>query len=562
MTQRVLIIGLDGASPHLVHKWQTGLPNLSRLMAEGTSGVLWSVVPPRSVPAWYCFATGMNPAKIGVFGFSQRRPGTYDYTFANLTFCRAPTFWQWLNQHGVRTAVVHVPGTFPPHPVDGVMVSGWPAPLNRGNLIYTYPLELSRELDRHLGRPFEFASEKPMRTDNDSEMLAERLRILRMHGEAARYVLNRYDWRVGVVIFGPVDRASHQFWRHMDPHHPAHDPTLAERFGDALKQVYQAADEEVGRLLDLLDDDDTVFIVSDHGFGPAYRIFYLNEWLRRQGYLALREEGAVGKVGWRTRLIGRLSAPLFWLNKASPTFRRWAAPLKKRTLSNLIRDEYVRAKERGLVRVNHAPVDWSRTRAYCPDEAALYLNLRGRDPEGIVEPGVEAESLLEEIIAGLQGIRDPETGQPVPVKLWRKEEIYQGPFLRDAPELIVAMDDYTTEVMAELGSGTLFAPSDFRSGTHTLEGVFIARGPGIHAGKRMDAGLMDIAPTVVHLMGAPVPEEADGKVLLDLFEPEAELRWRGVAYRPVGIEAEAGEAYSAEEQALIEKQLRDLGYLG
>ncbi|HIE38013.1 MAG TPA: hypothetical protein EYP77_02910, partial [Anaerolineae bacterium] len=195
---RVLVIGLDGASPHLIQRWQDELPNLRRLMVDGVSGTLWSVVPPRSVPAWYCFATGMNPAKIGVFGFSQRRPGTYDYTFANLTFCRAPTFWQWLNQHGVRTAVVHVPGTFPPHPVDGVMVSGWPAPLNRGNLIYTYPLELSRELDRHLGRPFEFASEKPMRTDNDSEMLAERLRILRMHGEAARYVLNRYDWRVGV----------------------------------------------------------------------------------------------------------------------------------------------------------------------------------------------------------------------------------------------------------------------------------------------------------------------------------------------------------------------------
>ncbi len=175
---RILIIGLDGASPHLIKRWQDDLPSLRRLIAEGTSGTLWSVIPPRSVPAWYCFATGMNRAKIGIFGFSQRRPGTCDYTFANLTFCRAPTFWQWLNQYGVCTAVIHMPGTFPPHPVDGAMVSGWPAPLNRGNLIYTYPPELSREVDRFLGQPFEFISPKGIERANEAEMLPERLRIV------------------------------------------------------------------------------------------------------------------------------------------------------------------------------------------------------------------------------------------------------------------------------------------------------------------------------------------------------------------------------------------------
>jgi len=443
-----------------------------------------------------------------------------------------------------------------------VIVSGWPAPLNRGNLTYTYPPELSREIDHRLGQPFEFASQKPMRTDNDGEMLAERLRILQMHGDVGRHVLSRYDWQVGIIVLSPVDRASHQFWRHMDPDHPAHDALLAEQFGHALKKIYQAADEEVGLLLELLDADDTVFVVSDHGFGPAYRVFYLNEWLQRQGYLLLKDETGVGRVGWRTRLIARLSTPLFWLNKVSPAFRRLAAPLKKRALSNLIRDEYVRAKERGLVRINHSPVDWSHTRAYCPDEASLYLNLRGRDPQGIVEPGAEAQALLEEIIAGLQNIPDPETDQPVPVTVHRKEEVYSGPFLKDAPELIVAMDNYTTEVMAELGSGALFVPSDFRSGTHTLEGLFIAKGPGIPAGGRMDARLIDIAPTVEYLTGAPVPEEADGRVLLDLMERDPALRQRPVRYQPAGIDIARGEVYPEEEQALIEKQLRDLGYLG
>lgn len=559
---RILIIGLDGASPHLVRQWQDDLPNLRRLMTEGTSGILWSVIPPRSIPAWYCFATGMNPAKLGVFGFSQRRPGTYDYTFANFSFCQAPSFWEWLNRYGITTAVIHMPGTFPPRPVQGFLLSGWPAPLNRGNLIYTHPPELSREVDRFLGRPFEFVSPKPIERENDAEMLAERLRVLLMHGDVAARLLESRPWQVALVVFSPLDRASHQFWKHMDPTHPQHDPKQAERFSDALKRLYQASDEQVGRLLGILDTGDWVFVVSDHGFGPTYRTFYLNEWLREQGYLVLKDEEQIGRVNWRTRLVGRLSAPLFWLNQASPAFRRLIAPLKKRALSNFLRDEYVRMKEQGLVRLNHLPVDWGRTRAYCPDEASLYLNLQGRDPEGVVQPGEEAECLLTEIEEGLRHIPDPATGRPVPVRLFRKEEIYNGPFLQDAPDLIVVMDNYQTEVMAELGFGDLFNPNPIRSGTHTPEGLFIAWGPGIPAGKQMDAGLMDIAPTVLHLLGVPVPEEADGRVLLDLFSDNAEP-----GRRPVAREAALGgqiveQAYTDEEMEQIERQLRDLGYLG
>lgn len=560
---RTLIIGLDGASPHLIQRWREHLPNLDALMQRGASGVLESVIPPRSVPAWYCFATGMNPAKLGVFGFSQRLPGTYDYTFANLSFCRRPTFWQWLNQHGARTAIVHVPGTFPPHPVDGVLVSGWPAPLNRSNLTYTHPPELSRAIDRRLGRPFEFLSELPMRVDNEAEVLADRLRILDMHGDVAEFVLAEHDWDVGLVVFSPLDRASHQFWRHLDPTHPAHDPTLAAALGDALLAVYQRSDTQVGRLLDLLDTDDTVFVVSDHGFGPARRTFYLNEWLHRANYLVLQDGTTAGAVSWRSALLGRLAAPLFWLNRVSPAFRRLADPLKKRALSNLLRREYVRTKDHGLLRVNHLPVDWSRTSAYCPDEASLYLNLRGRDPQGVVAPGTEADRLLSEIESGLRQLRDPQTGEPVSLRTYRKDDIYHGPFMDAAPELIVEMDDYATQVMAELGSATLCEPTAERSGTHTREGVLIAAGPGIRPGAALSAGLMDVAPTVLHLMGSPVPAESDGQVLVDLFEADADARRRPIETATLAAAGAGGETvYSDAELSQIEQQLRDLGYMG
>ena len=558
---RILTIGLDGASPYLIEKWLDDLPNLQSIMQRGTHGVLKSVVPPRSIPAWYCFATGMNPAKLGVFGFSQRRPGTYDYTFANFTYCQAPPFWHWLNRQGITTGIVHLPGTFPPRPLQGFMVSGWPGPLNRGNLVYTFPEGLSREIDAELKRPFELVSPHSIERDNDAFMLDERLRILHMHGDVAVQQLETQSWQVAVAVLSPLDRASHQFWRHMDPSHPQHDPALADQFGNSLKQIYIAHDAQVGRLLNLLDEDDWVFVVSDHGFGPVHCTFYLNEWLRQEGYLVLKEGSAPGQVSFKRKLIGNLAAPLIYLNNSSPYFRKLTDPFKKRAFSNLLRDSYVQKKESGLVRLNHLPIDWTKTKAYSPDESSLYLNLQDRDPQGCVQPGSEANDLVAELEEKLNQLRDPLTGEAVAVQIHRKEDVYNGNFLADAPELIVDMDDYMTEVMAELAVGLLFDHAPIRSGNHTPDGLFMAAGPGIAAGKQRNAGLMDITPTILHMMNTAVPEAIDGRVLKELFDPDSEIGKREVVWDTAVYDPEQSQNFTPEEQAQVEKQLRDLGYL-
>ncbi len=558
---RILIIGLDGASPYLVNRWRNELPHLSQLQSEGSSGTLQSIIPPRSVPAWYCFVTGMNPAKIGVFGFSQRRPGSYDYTFANFSYCQAPPFWDQLNRHGLETGILHVPGTFPPRSVDGFLVSGWPAPTNTGNLTYTHPDDLSRTIDEQLTQPFEFLSPLSIQKENDAEALSDRLRILAMHGDIADTLLNEKPWQVALVVLSPLDRASHQYWRHMDPEHPQYTEELSAAFGGSLQEIYKACDSQVGRLLENLDDEDWVFIVSDHGFGPNHRIFYINEWLRQQGYLHFKTGQTDAGVDRKTSLIGRLASPLFKFNDTSPTFRRWVDPLKKRALSNFLRDEYVRAKEHGLVPLNHLPVDWTKTRVYCPDESSIYLNLQGRDPQGIVQPGKEVEQLLTELEEKLRTIPDPVTGQPVPIHIVHKEEVYSGPYLANAPDLIMAMDHYRMEVMAEMGPGQLFDLEPDRNGTHTPEGLFIAKGPAIPPGVRFDAGLMDIAPTVLHIAGVPIPAQTDGRVLIDLFADGSELRNQSDVFESTGLSQEDVEAFTDEDQAQVEEQLRRLGYL-
>jgi len=557
---KLLIIGLDGASPELIQRWKPDLPHLSKLIERGSSGTLFSTIPPRSVPAWYSFVTGANPAKLGVFGFSQRLPDKYDYTFANFTYCQAPPFWHWLEGTGVKTAVIHVPGTYPPRPLDGFLVSGWPAPTNMGNLTYTHPQELSREIDSFLGQPFEFSSPIAIEHENDHQMLAERLRILEMHGDVAAHLLQDRDWQVAMVVFSPLDRASHQFWRHMDAQHPAHDPQQSELLQNALKDVYVASDRQLGRLLTNIGENDWVIVVSDHGFGPTHRTFYLNEWLQQKGYLVLKEQDT-GRVTLRSQVVAALAKPAFVLNDISPLFRRLVAPLKKRALSNFVRTEYVRVKERGLVRLNHLPVDWSRTVAYCPDESTLYLNLRGRDPQGIVEPGAEAERILNEIEQGLRQLKAPGEERELEVQVWRKEEIYSGPYLEEAPEMIIALDDFRTNVMAEMGAGALFDSNPRWSANHRPEGIMVVAGPGIRSGYKTEAQIVDMAPTVLHMLGLPVPSTMDGSVLEALFAPGSSLQRRDVQILESHIDTDQGSDLTREELAEIEKQLKDLGYL-
>jgi predicted AlkP superfamily phosphohydrolase/phosphomutase len=347
----------------------------------------------------------------------------------------------------------------------------------------------------------------------------------------------------------------------MDAQHPAHDPQQSSSLRDALKDVYVASDRQLGRLLDTVGENDWVIVVSDHGFGPTHRTFYLNEWLQQEGYLALKEQNAA-QVTLRSRLVAALAKPAFVLNDVSPLFRRLIAPLKKRALSDFVRTEYVRVKERGLVRLNHLPVDWSRTVAYCPDESTLYLNLRGRDPQGIVEPGVEAERILNEIETGLKQLKTSKRDDHgLEVQVWRKEEIYSGPYLAEAPEMIIALDDFRTNVMAEMGAGTLFDYNPRWSANHRPEGIMVVAGPGIRSGYETTAQIVDIAPTVLHMLGLPVPSTMDGSVLEALFEPGSSLQRRDVRILESQLDSGQGSDLNDEELAEIEKQLKDLGYL-
>ena len=550
---RCLVIGLDGGSPDLIRRWaeEGRLPNLARLIDEGAFGHLRSTYPPISAAAWVTFMTGQGPGRHGIFDFRNYDPTRYtctDEAIVNSTAFAGRTVWDVAGAYGRRVGAVTVPITYPAWPINGAMVAGYPTP--DAKRAFTYPPELGERLGALTEDSAFFRSRAP------DEVARELLRLVRDRAEAARWMLEHEVYDLFVVVFGATDRAQHDFWRHFDPDFPTHDPAEAERFGSVILEVYQEADRAIGLLLEAVPEDTTVMVMSDHGGGPrATRYFHPNAWLAQEGLLRMRRGGG-SPLRW--------VRPLYRVFKArfpyqEQVYRRLPQALK-RLASRVDSDA-----ELGI-----GDVDWGRTLAYrfpmYPPVEGIVVNLRGRQPEGIVEPGREYEELRDRIIARLQEITDPETGRPVVKAAYRREGLYQGDHLGRVPDVVAVMaEEY--EGGAAL-SGPYVTPiplEDLRrlSGAHRMDGVLIARGPAVRRGDLPDgARIVDLAPTLLYTIGLPVPHQMDGRVLEELFDPAAlaarpveRVEWAGIGQ----VVEESG--LSEEEEQVIREKLRRLGYI-
>lgn len=551
MIERAVVIGLDGASPALIEKWQDDLPNLRRLMREGAWGTLHSTVPPYTLPAWPSMFTGVNPGKLGIFGFRKRMSGSYRFGFSSMAESPAPAVWDILTEEGRSSGVIGVPGTFPPWPIQGFMVSGFPAPANDGRLVFTHPGHLSRQLDRQFGL-YELEVYESYQPGREQEFLDACYRVGEMHWQAALQLAGSEAWDFLTVVSLTIDRVSHYFWRFQDEHHPDHTPEGARRWGHVLREAYQREDAFVGRLLEQVPEDTLVIVVSDHGFCGRYRVLYINEWLRRHGYLHLK--APVRKRKW----LGRAIMPVVAAYQRYKWVRALLAPLRR----TAVRDRALTAHhafQHGQIRVENAPIDWTRTIAYAMDQHRVYLNLRGREPDGAVAPDAYETTLLR-LESELQSLADEGEHRPS-VAVYRGRDVYAGPFVEDAPDLLLFLDNYLSDLNTGLGSGKIWGPSGRLSGVHHPDGVIILHGPGVRQGQHLDANIVDVAPTVLHALDAPVPEDCDGHPLNEAFDPRSDFRRRSP--RQVQFTKERGGelAWTESEESQVVKRLQDLGYL-
>jgi len=553
MINKVLVIGLDGVPLSLIERGAKEglLPTFQRVIEGGATGLLKSTVPPTSGPSWSSFMTGKNPGKTGIYDFLYRREGGYVFPPVNANRRDGKSLWRLLSEEGKRVGVVNVPMSYPVEEVNGFLIAGWMTPYSAQDFIY--PPELHRELTEVVGNyriyPTETFAEE--RKEGFFEACDS---LLDLRTKTALYLMGRQPWDFFMNVFFDTDRVLHQLWHYLDPDHPWCQGGDKEDKSGPVKRYFQRVDRAVGELLSRVDDDTLVFIMSDHGMGPAHNFIVLNNWLLDTGLLKLKDD------------------PFRWLKRG--LFRAGF------TLRNVhkIADQLGLAKHaeyKGLYSMDHLmklvflsflDVDWSRSKAYSFGRhlGSIYINLKGREPEGMVPPG-EYEALREEIIQLAKEFVDPRTGEPLIGQILRKEEIYQGPHLDRAPDLILRPRDERNIFfgLADFGSNITVDTVYRYSGMHRDYGMLIMKGGPVRKGVRVEgAQIRDLAPTILYTMGVPIPKDMDGRPLLEAFQEEY-VKSLPLAYSEVGSGRELKETgYTEEGEREIQERLKGLGYLG
>lgn len=548
----VVVFGIDGAAPEVVHDLisKGSLPNMKKLIEEGAWGHLQSTVPPITGPAWVSFMTGTNPGQHGVGDWMVRRSEDYQLAPIDASHVKAPTFWQIAGKQSRRSAVINVPVTYPPRPVNGALVGGILSP--RDGSVFTYPADLTEQLlnqvpdyRSHLSSFYVPGNLEPFLKD-----LGE---LVECRKQAASWMLKQNRWDFFMAHFMATDWAQHALWHCIDPNHPGYNPEEAEACGDGIRQVYESVDSAIGELLPLLPEDATIILMSDHGFGGLHRYIYLNNWLLQKGYMRLKRD-PITQMKYLLFRMGITPANLYALmSKLGLVGRAFGATRKSRY--QLLKTFFLSSQN----------IDWERTRAYSfGNIGQVYLNVKGREPQGIVEPGAEYDALREELIAEMQTMRDPENGNQLIEDIRKREDVYTGPYSEKMADILMLPDGLKTQAsgLSEFMSNGVLESSFAYTGGHRMNGLTVLNGPNVQAGKELShAEIIDLAPTILHLMGVPVPESMDGQVLTEAFGEDY------LAANPVTMTDEQfsvddeGIGLSSEEAKDVTERLRALGYV-
>jgi predicted AlkP superfamily phosphohydrolase/phosphomutase len=532
----ILVIGLDGASWDVLDPLLAAgeLPTLARLVENGTRGVLRSVVPPITPAAWSSFMTGKEPGKHGVYDFRVYDPRSYDDAFVTSHVLRERTVWELLTRAGRRVAVVGLPMAYPPRPAWGTVVAGFDAP--SVDAPFTHPPELRERILARCPNYFLVAVPDPrdpnLVGDAAFETFVARVEhAFEQRTAVALDVMDAGGLDVMMAHYQDVDVLQHPAWRFIVD--PGLDPGRHAR----VRRAYRRLDELLGALVARAGDDALVVVVSDHGFGPHTGRLFPNTLLRRWGYL-----------DWRGRRRDRARR---WVRKQLVRAGLAGAPVRGEEPWS------ARIRTHGFARA--VPLRWRRTRAYVAlgeIHALLYVNLRGREPAGIVAPA-ERDALVDELRRRLLDVRDPRDGAPVFAEVVPGEAAYGDDRDGRRPDLVlVPRPGYS--IYRELRPRVWVDHHDVLGGTHRPEGIVIASGPGIRR-QRLETAprIVDLAPTLLAAAGVPVPDDMDGRPLAELFVAPLDVR----AAAALGPTDDTSGTLSADEEAGVVDRLRALGYL-
>lgn len=533
----MIVLGWDSATFDVIDPMIAAgrLPILASLQDRGFRAPLRSTWPPMTDCAWTGAFTGNNAGRHGIFGSWYRAPGAYACRYFSSRDRRTPALWEMTD--GVRHLVWNIPMTFPPSPIDGVMVAAYGAPPGSR---FTDPEDFQDRLSDRW--PLDHLRDRAPHSTLE-RFLDDLVHGLASQAEALPWAIKEAGADSVVAVWPHVDRAQHFFWQFRGSTH---------RLADAIERVYEAMDAATGAVVAAFPEAD-ILVVSDHGAGPLKGDVNVASWLVKEGRAApsIASESRLSAVAWalppRVRRLGRRLSPA----------------LARQAMSARLADQI-------------ASFDWERTQAFFGVHADLWLNLEGRETAGSVKEE-KADAVLDEIVAGLTELTDPATDEPLFAAIHRRDEVFSGDLAHLAPDLIA--DSWSAGYRVAPGrepEGPIVIPPAPLAGVqvawssdHRPLGVFVGAGPRVaqgaldrdgHAGAAAELSLLDVCPTALALLGQPVPEGLDGRVATEALD-DAFVQEHGVRTIPPPQKRDATGTYSVEEAEAVAAHLKELGYI-
>jgi predicted AlkP superfamily phosphohydrolase/phosphomutase len=534
--ERVLVIGIDSGTFDIIRPMVDSgeLPAIASIMKDGVWGNLSSTIPSVTSPAWFSFFSGVNPGKLGVFYLTRNSHGTYDEgPPVDVSKLPVKLLWHYLGDHGKKVLCI-IPFPFPPAKVNGIMVTNIKVDVvGKTTTFKSYPAQIEQEISDicsgnkviEYKKHFEQSHAGNSKEEYLNNVIKMSNATTEINKELSLHFLSRHEWDFFMTVFNTPDAIQHLFWSYMDPSHPLYNVKGRKVYGNVVYDTYRQVDKAIGDILHQAGDV-TVIIVSDHGMGPIHKFFYANRWLIEKGVLKVKGD------------------------RSKPSLSMTRVPLKNIAEKIKIRANHIPNLNIPLMRRKPLPipeeVDWTHTKAYATI-FGININLEDREPQGIVKNG-EYEKICEFLREELYELRDPETGEKIIEKVYNREEIYSGPYLEDAPDIVFKKITNRESIRANHLN-------------HSSKGIFLAKGPHINSkGPLEGVRIIDIAPTILYLMGLPIPKNMDGRLLVEIIQ-QGLMTDRPPVYVDAVDLPENAEGLSHDEEEKVMEQLRQLGYV-
>ncbi len=455
--KKLVVIGLDCAAPKtLFEDFKENCPNIKKLMDLGVYGKLRTCDPPITIPAWMVMATGKKAGTLGLYGFRHRKESSYnDFWIATSYNIKEQKVWNIVAEKGLKSCVLGLPPTYPVQKINGCLVSGFITPDSTTE--FTYPPELKGEIQKNIG---EYIFDANFRVEKKEDLLNEIYEMTEIHFKTVKYLIQNKEWDYFKFVIIGLDRFHHAFWKFYDKKHPKYEQ--GNKFEEEMRKYYSYLDKEIGEILDVLNEDTVVMIVSDHGAKAMKGLICVNMALEKLGLLKFK------------------------------------------------------TKPQPRTRIGDADIDWNNTYAWGWGGyyARIFLNLEGRELNGIIKEE-DYEKMRDKIAEKLKSIKDA-NGEPMNTKVYKPEELYE--IIRgDAPDLMVYFDDLNWRSAGTVGYDSMYldendiGPDD---AVHDWYGVYIIFDPKKKIGKDLGVrSILDIAPSSLNILGLEVPFDLEGKII-------------------------------------------------